>query len=1094
MRAVGYKLRAPVDTYLSPDCLGIPLTRVRRLVVSHVILLLLLALTAGVERVYAQPGWEGLVRYGFESTIWNVDNGLPQNSNQRVLRGSDGSIWMSGFGTPARFDGYSFQATPLRGVPRGGTVLGDGLMPCAGEGMCAAVMGHGIWRVLGDSLSEQLAAFDLTGYARDEYADAIIVRTSEQADPSFYLVRADTTYRLGPYPPLGSTRTGLVTVAMGRDGTLYSYSDRRQIWKLKDGTWSLHSTKLAGFTSSNMFGDSEGTIWTMGESGILRLTPSGAEPFSLLGWSRHIIPYEGGYLTAGQGGVFRLSSDGTVLDTLATQHANWLYADDSGVVWVALESDGVMRLRPHRIGSVDLGGFGTSGVRGIARDRDGSLWTTGNCQGILNFTQRGGRTVYKVSDEQLDTEQWVKISSCLWTVAQTPDGTVWTTGIGGLLHNIRDGRIRLIDEAVGTSNFTLQGGSTVLFTDREGTLWTSRRSDGRIYRRTDSGTFVHVPAWHLADSLGGGAFNVVQFFEDAEDVLWIGGPGYVSRFDGMTFAPILRVKGDARTFAQADDGTLYVGTYGGGIYRLDRDAQIRGRSKTLNSSDVPRFRASDGLPDDFVSFLHIDATRPPVVDPQSGTGAHPSTGSRRVSEGRTLNLLTFARSRRRTACRVPRPTAGFRAPGWSGPTVRCGFRRSRGWPCSIPIWRTTFSLPRRPISRPQRLMVCQSLARAMALVRLNWRRPTVAFGFRIGALTAEHPRNIELDARLSDGSGQWEEVDPLHRSITYGGLRGGSYRLEARARSADGTWGDAVLLATLVVPTPLYQTPLFLIAAAIALALGIVGTVGLRDHALRARERDLQSAVDQQTSELRHASERMETQNVALADLLKSKERVMRMVSHDLKNPIGGIVGLAEVIAEDLPPESEAAEMIGIIHDAGEQALMLIHSILDADNTAVPTNSELPTVDLRAVVRAATALSRGFARTKEQHLHTVLPDVPVTVRADALRLRLIVDNLVSNALKYAPLGSDVHLEITLEDDHAVLIVDDAGPGIPVDQRVRVFDPYTRLDAQPTGSETATGLGLFLAREIVQQYDGTITAGESPEGGARFTVRLPLAVE
>ena len=280
----------------------------------------------------------------------------------------------------------------------------------------------------------------------------------------------------------------------------------------------------------------------------------------------------------------------------------------------------------------------------------------------------------------------------------------------------------------------------------------------------------------------------------------------------------------------------------------------------------------------------------------------------------------------------------------------------------------------------------------------------------------------------------------------------------------------------------------------LALALGIFGIVGLRDKSLRKREQLLQVAVDQQTSELRIASERLETQNIALADLVTSKERVMRMVSHDLKNPIGGIVGLAEVIANDLPPESEAAEMIGIIRDAGEQALMLIHSILDADNNNTSLDSELPTVDLRDVVQAATALSRGFARTKEQHIHTILPNAPVTVRADALRLRLIVDNLMSNAIKYAPLGSDVYLEISLEHDHAVLIVDDAGPGIPIDQRERVFDPYTRLDAQPTGSETATGLGLFLVREIVQQYDGSITADESPEGGARFTVRLPISAE
>lgn len=1041
--------------------------------------------------MYAQPGWEGLVRYGFEATVWNVDNGLPQNSNLRVLRGSDGSVWMGGFGTPARFDGYTFQSAPLRGIPRGGTVYGEGLMPCPGEGMCAVVMGHGIWRVQGDSLAEQLAAHDVYGHARDEYTDAIILQSQQEADTSIHLVRADTTYRLGSYPPPGSPHYGLV--AMGREGELYSYSIGGRIWKLADGTWAPHTTQPVGFLISDLYGDAEGTVWAMGESGIYRITADGLEQFSSLGWTRHIIPYEGGYLAAGHGGVYRLSADGRVLDTLATQHANWLYADETGVVWVALESDGVMRLRPHHIGSVDLGDFGAIGVRSIVRDRDGSVWTTGSCEGVLNFTSGGDRTIYMPSDENLSPEQTSTISNCLWTVAQTPDGAVWTSGIVGRLHRIQDGRIRLIDASVGTSDFSLQGGSTVLFTDRSGTLWTSRRSDGRIYRRTDSGAFVHVPARHLSDSLVNGAFNVVQFFEDAEGVLWIGGPGYVSRFDGTTFTPILRVEGDARTFAQASDGTLYVGTYGGGIYRLDREAQRRGRSKTLTLSSVPRFRESDGLPDDFVSVLHLDARDRLWSTHNQGLARTYRRGLDAFLDGEAelphVRLFTSADGLPSTeanggfqGARLVWPDGTVWLPTIKGMAVLRPDRVDDAQPPPTPYLQAA-ERDGVPIDCPNAGVCALELASTDRRIR-----------FRIGALTAELPRNIELDARLYDESGQWERVDPLDRSITYGGLRGGSYRLEARARSTDGTWGDAVLLATLLVPTPFYKTPGFLISAVLALALGIFGIVGLRDKSLRKREQLLQVAVDQQTSELRIASERLETQNIALADLVTSKERVMRMVSHDLKNPIGGIVGLAEVIANDLPPESEAAEMIGIIRDAGEQALMLIHSILDADNNNTSLDSELPTVDLRDVVQAATALSRGFARTKEQHIHTILPNAPVTVRADALRLRLIVDNLMSNAIKYAPLGSDVYLEISLEHDHAVLIVDDAGPGIPTDQRERVFDPYTRLDAQPTGSETATGLGLFLVREIVQQYDGSITADESPEGGARFIVRLPISAE
>ncbi len=1056
--------------------------------------LLLLASTAGANYACAQPGWRGLVHYGYETTVWSVDDGLPQNSNQRVLRGSDGSIWMGGFGTPARFDGYAFRPAPLRGIPRGAVVYGDALMPCPGGGMCAVVRGHGVWRVQGDSLSQRLASFDVEGYGRDEYSDAIIVQTSQQTDASFYLVRADTTYRLGPYPPLGITRNGMA--AMGRDGTLYSYSARGQTWKLQRGEWSLHSTQPLGFATSNLSGDSAGDVWTTGEAGIHRLTPSGLEPFSSLGWSRHILPYRDGYLAAGRDGVFRLSSDGAVLDTLATQHANWLYADESGAIWVALESDGVMRLRPHRIGTVDLGGFGTSGVRSIVRDRNGSLWTTGNCQGILNLTAQGERTIYGTSDENLSKEQSIYISSCLWTAAQTPDGTIWTTGIGGRLHAIRDGRIRLIDEIAGTSEFSLEGGSTVLFTDRSGTLWTSRRSDGRVFRRSRSSEFVAVPSLGLRDSTSDAegtkaeAPNVSQFFEDAQGVLWIGGSGFVSRFDGEAFVTVLRVEGAARSFVQAADGTLYVGTYGGGIYRLDLDAQRRAQTGTLHASDVPRFRASDGLPDDFVSLLHLD-----------DRGRLWSSHNQGLARTHLKALDTFWEGGPAPHTRIftsadglpsTEANGGFQGAGLVWPDGTLWLPTIKGVAVLAPDLADDAQPPPPPYLQLAEIDGVPVSCAAVGPCSLQLSPSDRRIRFRIGALTTGQSRSVDLDVRLWGGSGLWERVDPTDRSITYGGLRGGSYRLEGRARSVDGTWGEAHVLASLAVPTPLHQQLWFLIAAALALALGVAGFVHLRGRSLRAQAHVLQQAVDVQTDQLRVASARLEAQNAALSDLVESKERVMRMVSHDLKNPIGGIVGLADIVQSELAPGSEAHEMTGLIRGAGEQSLTLIHSILDAQHPeTVPHLAELAPVDVRSIVTAAAALSRGFAHTKEQRIETAMPPRPLLVRADALRLRLVVDNLISNALKYAPRATAVRISADLDDAHAVLTVDDAGPGIPLGDRDRVFDPYTRLAAQPTGSETVTGLGLFLVREIVRQYGGSIWVDESPEGGARFAVRLPV---
>jgi len=111
---------------------------------------------------------------------------------------------------------------------------------------------------------------------------------------------------------------------------------------------------------------------------------------------------------------------------------------------------------------------------------------------------------------------------------------------------------------------------------------------------------------------------------------------------------------------------------------------------------------------------------------------------------------------------------------------------------------------------------------------------------------------------------------------------------------------------------------------------------------------------------------------------------------------------------------------------------------------------------------------------------------------DAARFAQVIDNLISNAIKFSPSGTTVRIAVRFEADHFVFSVQDQGPGIPAADRALMFRSFQKLSAQPTGGEKSTGLGLAIVKKIVDAHGGTIAVDDAPGGGALFTVTTPVA--
>ena len=239
--------------------------------------------------------------------------------------------------------------------------------------------------------------------------------------------------------------------------------------------------------------------------------------------------------------------------------------------------------------------------------------------------------------------------------------------------------------------------------------------------------------------------------------------------------------------------------------------------------------------------------------------------------------------------------------------------------------------------------------------------------------------------------------------------------------------------------------------------------------------------------------------SAALAELSKSNERLLHLnnekneflgiAAHDLKNPLTAIIGSAELITLTRDPKrvEQGARMI---LRSGIRMRDLISSLLDANAIEEGRfTSKLEPLDLRQLVAESVEHNRDSAARKS--IQIAFPEgTPAWATADRGATVQILDNLVSNAVKYSPGGTTVHLATRLEAGCAWVDVRDEGPGISEADQQKLFRKFTRLSAKPTGGESSTGLGLSIVKRLAEAMAGGVDCQSTLGSGTTFRVRLP----
>lgn len=233
--------------------------------------------------------------------------------------------------------------------------------------------------------------------------------------------------------------------------------------------------------------------------------------------------------------------------------------------------------------------------------------------------------------------------------------------------------------------------------------------------------------------------------------------------------------------------------------------------------------------------------------------------------------------------------------------------------------------------------------------------------------------------------------------------------------------------------------------------------------------------------------------NAQLRHLNEQKNQFLGVAAHDLRNPLSGIMGFSEFLLQeqDLSRE-EQQEFLQIIHQSSQFMLQLVNDLLSY--TALESGKlqlRLEKIDLVAQIQRNIEVNRVIAQPKGIKISfeydTGLPSVLI----DTSKIDQVLNNLVSNAIKYSYPNSQINVTLKRDDSQVVIAVQDEGQGIPTDELDKLFKPFQKTSVQSTAGEESTGLGLAIVKNIVQGHQGRIWVTSEVGKGSTFYIALPI---
>lgn len=288
---------------------------------------------------------------------------------------------------------------------------------------------------------------------------------------------------------------------------------------------------------------------------------------------------------------------------------------------------------------------------------------------------------------------------------------------------------------------------------------------------------------------------------------------------------------------------------------------------------------------------------------------------------------------------------------------------------------------------------------------------------------------------------------------------------------------------SLLLDVPFFTTMYSITNTGFSVLVACFGRAGIERIQHLGRQQRIQIA--QQNNRLSQANRALESRNEELNDL-------MAIAAHDLRSPLYGLRNLLQLASERPPRSAKAWEKLLTAAGGGVDSMQhLISRILQAHEVEAGTAIELVPVNILEAVRRAAARHHSTAERHDIELRLDLPEEPIFALSNWHALEQILDNLISNAVRFSPGGSSVDLTVDLEQSVSIEICDH-GVGLDEQALANLFRKFGRGEHRPLNGNWGSGMGLFIVKTLAQSVRANVTYAPTPGGGSTFRIILPVA--
>lgn len=1007
---------------------------------------------------------------------WTTQDNLPQNSVNAILQASDGFIWIGTYGGLVRFDGLRFHRTNSKTLDYERVI---NIFEDSKQNIWVGTENNGVFKYNKDELihfstSNGLPANGISGIAEGANGE-IIVLVQERG---LVVIKEDSIIRVSEQELNG--KMALQVIVDENNIAWISSSEGVYSFTIETGILKWVADSKPPNDDFGISLSSENELYYMNRTAIYKVNRKSYSLEKRYSISEPILAKQflaidsiTFYFGVQKKGLYCLINGNKqlVAKEMAEIRGNVsaIYYKNKEEIWLGFNGGGLIKLSLNDVKYIK-GHLASEIILAIHKDAAQNLWVGTNGGPLYKRDKYGETIIYKKGDNGPDFD--------VWSIASDGRGKIWvgTFGFGVFeLDQSKSNTFKALNMD-GIKNHTILA-------------MKYDTSKDRLLIGTDLGGIYSLKDTLWANLITfeevGSRITKIEFspknepyFATLNNGYFVFSEGNLINFSKQNGLP----SNNIRELFFDKNGQLWIGTYDKGLVVKKGDT-----FKNLTTEE--------GLKENLISSINIDNQDNIWL---SGNNGIYKIGKKEIQEvfdkkQHRVYPQTFNKNR---GMNISETNGGFQQSSILDSNQQLYYPTMQGLAVLEPdfikndplinfVEITELTFKDSSILSPQKVMLDKDIR-------------DLSFHFTSPYFLS--PELIEFEYWLEGYDKAWRSAGN-NRFANYTQLPHGDFTFKVRAKNNQGVVGNDVAFSTITIASFFYETTWFKVFCVVGFLSLLVFVFIRKQQLAKKRELSLMREVDHRTAELKNEKEQTELALKRLAIQSKELEKANRAktvffsnISHELKTPLTLIKGPIDTILQNYKSELNPSihEDLGFIQKHSIRLTKLINQLLDiARSEDGKLQKEIKIFDCIELIENIVAQHQQWFERKEIKVVIENPEQTLIGKSDPDLVEKIINNLLSNALKFTPLQGYIYIRINLVNNRLKIEVEDSGEGIKPDEIPHVFDRFFRSDTKENSNKTGSGIGLSLSKQFSEILEGSLTVENRKNSGACFTLEIPF---